>query len=71
MLRNLPLLVLVLSAVLVSCVDGQTKIMKQRFKKCPRNCKCFRATGTKGLDVDCSDKGLTDLPLLPRNTITL
>ena len=66
MLKILPLLLV--SAVLISNTSAQTK---QKFKKCPRSCQCFRATGIKGLDIDCTNKKLTDLPTLPKNAITL
>ena len=66
MFKILPLLVL--SAFVLSCVSAQTK---QKLKKCPRSCRCFKATGKKGLDVDCGNKQLTDLPTLPKNTVTL
>lgn len=68
MFKIIPQLVIVYA--LLSCGTSQRN-SKQKFKKCPRSCECFKATGTKGLDVICSNKKLTDLPVLPNNTITL
>ncbi|XP_028416486.1 leucine-rich repeat-containing protein 70-like [Dendronephthya gigantea] len=67
MLKNLPLsLVLLSSVVYLVCVSAQ-----QRIKKCPQNCKCYRSNAAKGLDVDCSNQRLTDLPSLQKNIVTL
>lgn len=66
--RSFLLISVVVLLVTLSCSEA----MQSRQKlKCPRRCGCSPASEKNGLVVDCGNKKLTDLPNIPKNTITL